>query len=206
MLDFTLLNHHIIDVDRVQINRKDLVSMVQQYSYAASIDIKSCYTNIKLHEDYRPYCCICWRDQFYIFTKVPFGIKCAPACCQTVTKALSGEATLLYLDDYLILGRSEAEMHEKIAKQQITLEGNGLPISVQKACLTPKQELEYCGYHLGFGEENRGVYTTDKHLRHFSLYVKLIRSATSGCEDLDNSLANTTGALRGMKTNLYTSS
>ena len=30
--------------------------------------------------------------------------------------------------------------------------------------------------------------------------------ATSGCEDLDNSLANTTGALRGMKTNLYTSS
>ena len=176
VLDFTLLNRHIIDVDCVLPSRKDLVAMVQQYSYAASIDIKSCYTNIKLHEDYRPYCCICWRGQFYMFTKVPFGIKCAPACCQTVTKALSGEATLVYLDDYLVLGRSETEVHEKIAKQQMVLEGNGLPISVQKSCLTPKQELEYCGYRLCFGEENRGVYTTDKHLRDLSLYVKVILS------------------------------
>ncbi len=43
---------------------------------------------------------------------------CAPACCQTAAKA---EATLVYLDDYLILGRSEAEVHEKITKQQVIL-------------------------------------------------------------------------------------
>ncbi len=71
VLDFTHLNRHIIDVERSGCHGQD-----QQYSYVAFIDIKSCYTNIKLHEDNRPYCFICWRglsdgseDKFYFINK-----------------------------------------------------------------------------------------------------------------------------------------
>ena len=58
ILDFTKLNKYILDADCRLSSRGDLISLVNNYSFAASVDIKSCYTNIKLHPDYQAYCCI----------------------------------------------------------------------------------------------------------------------------------------------------
>jgi hypothetical protein len=77
---------------RVNPNRHELLSLVKIEDCVAG-SITACHTNIKLHESMMPYCCIIWNGKYYMFTKVPFGIQCAPACCQTLTRGF------VYLDD-----------------------------------------------------------------------------------------------------------
>jgi len=50
ILDFTGLNKYIMDADCALPARKDLVKLVNNYKFAASIDIKSCNTNIPLNK------------------------------------------------------------------------------------------------------------------------------------------------------------
>ncbi len=137
------------------------------------IDLKSCYTNIPLHKEYRKYCCIGWMGKFYQFTRVPFGIKCAPACCQSLTSSLSGNSTMVYLDDFLILGNSMEDVVTAVNDQITTLESNGLPINAEKSVLQPTIEIDYRGYTLNFEEGTKGVYTQKNHLMTLSLHVKI---------------------------------
>ncbi len=106
VLDFTGFNAFIVDSQCMLPKWQELLDIVTKFRFAA-IDLKSCYTNIKLHIDYLRYCCVGWRHKVYKFTRVLFGIKCAPACYQTLTMSLSYTPT--YLDDFLLLGDSEEQ-------------------------------------------------------------------------------------------------
>ena len=68
VLDFTGLNNFIVDSQCVLPKRQELLDIVSKFRFAASIDLKSCYTNIKLHVDYQRYCCVGWRRKVYKFT------------------------------------------------------------------------------------------------------------------------------------------
>ncbi len=136
VLDFTGFNAFIVDSQCMLPKRQELLDIVAKFRFAA-IDLKSCYTNIKLHIDYLRYCCVGWRHKVYKFTHVLFG-NVLLLVTRPWTMSLS--CTPTYLDDFLLLGDSENQVMSAVNNQLATLTDNGLPVNVQKSSAFQKQK------------------------------------------------------------------
>jgi hypothetical protein len=73
-----------------------------------TIDLKSGYHHIKISKDSRKYFGFLWEGNFYVYTVMPFGWKCAPFIFQSITSAVAvylrsmGVASQVYLDDFIV--------------------------------------------------------------------------------------------------------
>lgn len=139
-----------------------------------SIDLQSCYTNIRLHKQFQPYCCICWKGGFYKFTRVPFGISCAPACCQELTRSFIDDPDLasVYLDDFLLVDGLDEKLKNRMTQLLKRLEQHRLPINSKKSILDPVTKLVYNGYHLDF--EDKTVCTLPRHIQTLTEWIEQI--------------------------------
>ena len=67
-----------------------LVHFLGRSSLLAKVDLKDAYRMVPVHPRDRPYLGVCWRDQVYVDTQLPFGLASAPAiflalgpCCRS---------------------------------------------------------------------------------------------------------------------------
>jgi hypothetical protein len=164
VLNFAELNKYVKEVMCVMPNRRELRHLVNVGSVAGSIDIQSCYTNIPLHPSAQPYCCIYWNGKYYKFLKVPFGVQCAPAACQTLTRSFCGsDMEIVFLDDFLLMSAIEEKLRGRILEIQGKLDMAGLPVSLKKSILQPTTRLDYLGYSLDFTAH--GVFNQPKKIQ-----------------------------------------
>lgn len=169
------LNRYIVDVTCPLPTRQELLRLVKLGKYAGTIDIQSCYTNILLHESARPYCCIFWEGRFYQFTRVPFGIKCAPACCQELTRAFCDTTLeIVYLDDFLLVDGLSENLKIRLKNMKQSLESKGLPVNVKKSVLLPSTTVYYAGYKLDF--EKGTVNVQEKSLQKLIVCINNIKN------------------------------
>lgn len=102
----------------------------------AKFDLKSAYRQVPVHPDDRSLLGMEWRDQLYVDTALPFGLRSAPAIFNAVAEALAfiirqrGVTGLdHYLDDFLIVGRPKSpECNQSLA----TCAESGFPVATEK--------------------------------------------------------------------------
>ncbi len=166
----------ITRVETRHIGFSDLLSAVMAFQFGATIDLKSCFTQIPLHPSARKYCCIYWRGQYYQFTRVPFGISCAPAACQLVTSSIlrgSSIKHLVHLDDFLLLNSSPTELVAQISEATDKISAIGFTINIRKSLLTPNCTLEYFGWSLDFLKQE--IRLPQKKQQELRMWVKRFR-------------------------------
>ena len=186
IMDFTYLNKFITRVETRHIGFSDILSAVKAFQFGATIDLKSCFTQIPLHPSSRKYCCIYWRGQYYQFTRVPFGISCAPAACQLVTSSIlqgSSIKHLVHLDDFLLLNSSPTELVAQITEATDKITATGFPINIKKSLLTPNCTLEYFGWSLDFLKQE--IRLPQKKQQELRVWVKRFRDANYSCSYQD---------------------
>jgi hypothetical protein len=117
--------------------------------YFGTIDLTAGYHQARLHPNSRKYTTFKTYAGSYQWTRVPFGLKGAPSYFQA-QMALALEDLVericeLYVDDFVIYGRTEEEFVENLRTVLERLESLGITVNPAK-CKFGLREVEYVGH------------------------------------------------------------
>ena len=117
ILDMRYGNEHIADEPFRMESLTDLQYMAQPGDVMLAIDLAQGYHHVTIHPRDRKFLGFHWKNQYYVFNVLPFGLKPAPRIFTKVVLLLArswradGIRVLIYLDDWLILARPH-EVHQ----------------------------------------------------------------------------------------------
>ncbi|KAL0176731.1 hypothetical protein M9458_029061, partial [Cirrhinus mrigala] len=133
------------------ITLKQILSHIRPGDWFFSLDLKDSYFHIQIAPHHRRFLRFTFEGVAYQYTVLPFGLSLAP---RTFTKwmdaALSplrqrGIRILNYLDDWLVLAQSEAELLSHRSLLLSHLECLGLKVNLAKSALHPSRRILFLG-------------------------------------------------------------
>ena len=126
--------------------------------WAASLDLKDAYLHIPIAPAYQRFLAFEYQGKAFKFKALPFGLSTSPRVFTRVAGAVVAElrrrGVLLfaYLDDWLVLGDSEAQARNNVGATITLLEQAGWVINWEKSRPTPSQSLLYLGARLDLAQ------------------------------------------------------
>lgn len=151
IFDARYINSHLHVPSFKYESLSSLTEVLKPNDYMFTIDLKSGYHHIDMHEDTWEFLGFQWKGCFYQFVQLPFGL--APACWvfTTVTRELQkywradGHRCSCYIDDSL---HAHQDMGVLLQWQQRVLgdlANAGFLVSDSKCSLEPEQRKAYLG-------------------------------------------------------------
>lgn len=161
VVDYRKLNAVTIS-DRYPIPEiNEVLSQMKSQKFFTVLDLKSGFHQIPLHEKDIPKTAFSVNNGKYEFTRLPFGLRNAPAIFQrtldNILRELIGKCCYVYIDDIIIFGEDEETHLNNIGKVFSTLEKANMKVQIDK-CEFFKSEVEY----LGFIVSSEGIKTNPK--------------------------------------------
>lgn len=148
--DFRPLNDKTGDFDWPLPRLQDVRHRVRGYTWFAGIDLKDAFHRLGIPEPLRRYVAITTPWGYYQFTRMPFGLKTAPAYFQRYLDSILHEYAhwaLWYQDDILILGNTKAQVRQRQRLVAKKLQEHGNHINWEKST-EPAKEVTWCGMRI----------------------------------------------------------
>lgn len=129
-------------------------NLLEPDCFMGTVDLKDAYFLIRIFEKDRKYLRFIFNGQLYEFVCLPFGLCTSPFVFTKLLKPVindlrsRGYLSVLYLDDFLCLGRSMEECRDNIKQTVDLLNRLGFIINHEKSCLIPKTRCKYLGFLL----------------------------------------------------------
>jgi hypothetical protein len=122
--------------------------------YMVSFDLKSGYHHIDINTQYQQYLGFAWKNIYYCYSSLPFGLSSSGLVFSKVLKELvkrwraKSIPIVLYLDDGIIIAKSAdfAEQYAQIVSYDLLQAG--FVINKEKTCWIPKQRIKWLGFNL----------------------------------------------------------
>ena len=133
-------------------NIENLVKMLRPLDWLSSVDIKSAYSHIPMSRSCFPFLQFRWKNRFFFYNSLPFGIANGPILFVRVTKGIMNYLRrnlieiLFYIDDTLIKNASREQLLDDIKMTINVFEKCGFTINWKKSVLTPTQCLVFLGF------------------------------------------------------------
>ena len=127
--DFKMTVNQIAKPDQCPIPRlEDLFSTLAGGKTFTKLDMSQAYQQIKLDEESKPYVVINTHKGLFRYNQLPFGVSAAPAIFQRVMESLLQgiDGVVVYLDDILVMGRTDVEHLATLEKVLDRMEQAGL--------------------------------------------------------------------------------
>lgn len=153
-LDLRHLNNFVPHQKFKMEGLKHLREMIQEGDFLTSIDLKDGYLHVPVSPKSQKYLQFSWKNRFYRFVCLPFGLSSAPLIFTKMLRPIIGELRakgvrlMAYLDDIIILSSSYQESVRNTKLVRDTLERRGWVINLEKSSLHPSHTLEYLGFLL----------------------------------------------------------
>lgn len=149
VVDFRNLNKKLIK-DKYPLPRIDRIFDQLGHSKFFSVcDLMSGFHNIELEEDSRKYTAFTTHKGFYEFNRLPFGLAISPnSFCRMMAIAfahLTPDIAFLYVDDIIVLGRTEEEHLNNLRKVFDVCLKHNLKLNPDK-CTFFRPEVSYLGH------------------------------------------------------------
>ena len=147
--DFRLLNKQLEDVYFPIPFIADLLDNLHGKKFFSSVDLRSGFYNVKLHETSTDCTAFSALGQTYKYLRLPQGIKSSPIIFQQIMVEILEdlENCLVYMDDVLLTSISESSALLDIARLLERFEKHGFLLNPSK-CLFGVTKLNYLGYHI----------------------------------------------------------
>lgn len=128
---------------------EDMKVMLVGAAWFTKLDISSAFHHLELDDDSRELTTFQTESGMRRFTRLVFGVNCAPEIFQrTMERLLAGISNVIvYIDDVLIYASSEVELETTTAKVLKVLRENNLTLNEGK-CEFRRQELKFLGHQL----------------------------------------------------------
>lgn len=116
------------------------------------IDLRDAYHVLSIKRSHRKYLRFTFNNTLYEYTCLPFGLSCAPLIFTKILKPVvkrlreRGVSLVVYLDDFLILGRSLDECINNVNLTLDLLTYLGFLVNFQKCSLIPNKICTFLGF------------------------------------------------------------
>lgn len=133
-------------------DNKTVVRIIEKGYFMASIDLKDAYFLVPVYKPHRKYLRFTFNGCVYQYNVMPFGLNCAPFVFTKLMKPVlsvlrsRGHLSVLYLDDFLLLGHSYVRCISNIKDTLGLLESLGFVVNFEKSHLIPSQQIRYLGF------------------------------------------------------------
>ena len=126
--------------------------MFTTYAYFSSCDVQSGFLQISLTEASRKYTAFtAGSGQNLEYSRLPFGLKISSSCFQKCMENVLGDLlykhALVYIDDFLLLGKTFEQHPTSLDLVLSRLKSSGLKLKPEK-CSLFKDRLTYLGYEI----------------------------------------------------------
>lgn len=128
--------------------------LVTKHCFMASIDLKDAYYSVPIHDQDQKYLKFMWKGQLYKFKVLPNGLSSGPRMFTKLLKPvlallrMQGHIIVSYIDDTLLVGRTESELDLAVKETIELFESLGFIINREKSVFKPSQEAVFLGFVL----------------------------------------------------------
>ena len=128
---------------------EDLFTSLSGGMYFTKLDLSHAYQQLQLDETLRPYVTINTHKGLFQYTRLPFGVSYAPAIFQRTMESLlqDMDQVVVYIDEILIVGRTQAEHLKKLDEVMQRLKEAGMRLKKEK-CRFFQPSVEYLGHRI----------------------------------------------------------
>ena len=130
---------------------QSVLDSIQKGDWMVSMDMSDAYFHIPIHQSSRKYLRFTFNLRTFQFKALCFGLTTAPQVFTRVLAPLAkivhlaGFQILLYLDDWLVIGRSREEVLRAKEFVMTLAQELGILINLEKSSLVPTQVINYLG-------------------------------------------------------------
>ena len=130
------------------------LKLITEGCYMTSMDLKDAYFMISVHKDSRKFLRFIWEGKIFEYQCIPFGLNVAPWLYTKIMKPVINHLrekqfiSVVYLDDWLCLGRSYDECLKNTNETRQILEELGFILNYDKCEFTPKLKCQFLGFVL----------------------------------------------------------
>ena len=154
IIDLSILNKMVRFTKFHLETPQSVLRSVRPGDWMISLDLKDAYLQIPIHQGSRKYLRFVTSEGTFQFKVLPFGLTTSPQVFTRVMAPVSammhrsGYRMLRYLDDWLVLGSSLAEVTKARDFLLSLCTDLGIRINFDKSHLTPSQTLTYLGMEI----------------------------------------------------------
>jgi ribonuclease HI len=142
-------------------------SLIQRGDWATSLDVKSAFNHVPVHESLRPYLVFAYKRRFYAYWGMPFGVQHAPRVFTILMRKTIQAARerwsarmVAYMDDILLLFRDQETARTQPLEIAAFLQEMGWTLSEEKCEMEPTQEITFLGWRWDLREAAMKMPTT----------------------------------------------
>lgn len=151
ILDLRALNMRIGRKTFRMLTTRKLLELVQPGDWFTTIDLKDAYFHVEVAPKHRKFLRFAFQGTAYEYNRLPFGYSLAPRtfskCVDAALQPLRGRGmrVFFYLDDLIVMARSEQWAIFHTAQLILHLTKLGFAINWKKSNPQPSQQAEYLG-------------------------------------------------------------
>ena len=125
--------------------------LIKPNDWFTRIDLRDAYLSIPIRESDTKFLCFQWKDRYFAFQFLPFGLSSAPRAFTKICRPIAahfralGIRLLVYLDDWLLIANSRDQAIRDFQYVTSFLESLGFLVNQEKSCGVPEQVVEHLG-------------------------------------------------------------
>ena len=145
------------------------IDLINRNWFMAKIDLQSAYRSVPIHPNHQTLTGLQWtfltanQTINFVDSRLPFGARKSPAVFHRITQAVKRmmirrgyDATVVYLDDFFIAGRTFCECLNAYNALLVLLRSLGFSINWRKIC-DPSQRMTFLGIVLDTVNNNMSL-------------------------------------------------
>ena len=151
-MNFKLLNHFVVSPYFKMESVRSVKNLVQPGDWLIKLDLKDAYLAVPIAPQNQRFLQFQWQGIRWWFKVLPFGLSSAPYTFTKIMKPVVaclrrlGIRLILYLDDMLLLDKSEERLQRHLPSMLELLASLGFLENMKKSMLSPTRKLEFLGF------------------------------------------------------------
>lgn len=152
ILNLKNLNKFIETIHFKMEDFRTVLKLISKGCFMASFDLQDAYLMIPIHKDFWKFLRFYWQGHLYEFICLPFGLSTAPWVFTKIMKPVTshlrflGWLSVVYLDDWWLVGTSRYLCSQNIKVSREFLESLGFILNLKKSNLDPSTSCKFLGF------------------------------------------------------------
>ena len=131
---------------------RNVLAMMKQGCWMASVDLKDAYFSVPIHDDHTHFLKFVFGEEYFKFVAMPNGYNDAMRVFTKILKPpffflrSKGHLSVVYVDDSYLQGDDYNECKQNLLDTIMLLQDLGFTIHSEKSILDPCQEMVFLGF------------------------------------------------------------